>query len=425
MLSVFRHLSRGLMVGLLVSVPAPAIAQERAAPSEAPSSSALQQRLERLGGLFGPSVRLGPTTEGSTRVSAKASYEFESDGELQSLAVVQNLWEVRDGSLHGSGYGISQIVCRVPLLSDSCTVRGRLRSSSFFELCLIDPLAERFDGTRAVGRLHFGRMERFATTDWMELSSRESSLQRLYGFRFPDRMQEASLVLANRKLKSRLSVDRGSKIMTGLVRRADLSPVVCVLLAGTVNNRVEIDQLHITGSIDLDSERVTVLTGQGQDFWADGREVTLYYRARGHFRRLLLNGEVVAQQEATAGIWWPTDGPLHRTRLRLRYGDVLVFKLSGVDDEGALHAVGVDQATGRVVLATHPLTFAVAWVPPDESFLRTFEPNWTNRPHISAAQDARAVERLRAALGRDFPGWPIVGPFLDDDSTMYLKTQIR
>jgi hypothetical protein len=238
-------------------------------------------------------------------------------------------------------------------------------------------------------------------------------------------MQEASLELADGRLKSRLSVDQGSKIMRGRVLAADLSPVVHVSLAGTVNNRVEIDELHITGTLELDSDRVTVLTGMGRGFWAGQRQVTIYYRARGHFRRLLLNGQVVARQAATEGIWWPTDGPLHQTTLRLGYGDVLVFKLSGVDDEGALHAVGVDQVTGRIVLATHPLTFAVALRPPDQEWYRTFEPSWDDRPHVSVAQDTPAVERLRTALERDFPGLPIVGPFLGDDDTMYFKTQIR
>jgi len=383
-----------------------------------------RQRLECLAELFGPAVRLGPISAGSARIPVSAAFPFDSPDELQSFAVVQNDWEVRDGALHGSGLGVSRIVSLLPLLSDSCQVRGRLRSSHTFELSMLDPLADRFAGTRAVARLHFGRMEHYATTDWMELSSKERSLKRLYGFRFPDRMQEASLQLADRELKSRLSVDQGWKTMRGRVLRADLSPVVCVSMAGMVNNRVEIDEVYVTGFIDLDSDHVTVLTGLGRAFWADRREVTVYYRARGHFRRLLLNGEVVAQQEATPGIWWPTDGPLHHTVLRLAHGDVLVFKLAGVDDEGALHAVGVDQATGRVVFATHPLTFAIAWGIPDEDWRRSFERNWDNRPHISVAQDERTVRRFRAALGRDFPGLPIVGPYINND-TMYFKMQIR
>ena len=415
------------MIGLIaffLAGAAAAAGPPSTATAPATAGLSLEQRLECLAELFGPAVHLGPISVGSARIPVSAAFSFDSPDELQSFAVVQNDWAVRDGALHGSGLGVSRIVSLLPLLSASCQVRGRLRSSHTFELSMLDPLADRSAGTRAVARLHFGRMEHYATTDWMELSSKERSLDRLYECRFPARMQEASLQLADRELKSKLSVDQGWKTMRGRVLPADLSPVVCVSMAGMVNNRVEIDEVHLTGSIDLDSDQVTVLTGLGQAFWGDGREVTVYYRARGHCRRLLLNGKAVAEQEATPGIWWPTDGPLHRTVLRLAHGDVLVFKLAGVDDEGALHAVGVDQATGRVVFATHPLTFAIAWGIPDEDWRRSFERNWDNRPHISVAQDEQTVRRFRAALGRDFPGLPIVGPYIDND-IMYFKTQIR
>ena len=385
----------------------------------------IDERLERLSGLLGPSVEIAGPAVDSGRARVRANLRFEAPAELQPFAVMTNRWEVRDGSLHGSGIAVSQIVFALPLLSESCTVRSRLRSDCVLEMSLLNPLVERFDGTRAVGRLHFGRMEPRAPCDWIELSSRDRSLKRIYEFRFPDRMQEASLVLADGKLDAELTIDHGSKSAHGRVLPAALSRNVYVSLAGGVNNKVEVDRLDIDGWIDLNDDRITILTGMGRPYWGDGREVTIYYRARGQFRRLLHNGEPVAEQQPTEGIWWPTLGSIHRTTLRLAYGDVLAFELGGVDDEGALHAVGEDRATGTVVLATHPLVFETTAGPPDEAWFRTFGPSWTTRPHISVSQDEPTVERLNKTLDADFPGLPIIGPWVDDERRVYLKTQIR
>jgi len=383
------------------------------------------QRLERLQELFGPAVRIGPLAAEGTTVPATATFRFDTPGDLAGFAVVRNDWEIREGFLHGSGVGVSQIVCLLPLGSSSCVVEGRYRSSHVLEVSLLDPLSERYDGTRAVGRLHFGRMDRHSVTDWVELSSRDQPLATVYDLRFPPGFQTGRLQLADGALQAAVTVDGGVKRMTGRVRRADLSPTVMASLAGSINNRVEVDELELRGLIDLAAERTSILTGQGGGFWADGREVTLFYRARGHFRRLLLNGEVVARQPATPGVWWPVEGPLHRASLRLRPGDVLAFDLAGVDDECALHAVAVDRTTGRVVLATHPLTFLAAAAQPDDSWYRRFDRAADPRPGLSGSQDASVVRALFEALGRDFPGLPINGPAVDRSRCVYLKTLVH
>ncbi|HUU82814.1 MAG TPA: hypothetical protein VM243_04845 [Phycisphaerae bacterium] len=423
-----------------LAVIATAAAAQDAQPTDAgtaqPSASTTQpapppvllsddQRIERLRALLGPRVELSGPRAKSRRARVRTSLRFDNPSDLQPLAPVSNVWEIRDGSLHGSGVSVSQIVFAVPLLAESCTVKARLRSDSLIEMSLLNPLVERFDGTRAVGRLHFGRMDRFARSDWIELSSHDNPLKRFYSFRFPDRMQEAMLALNEGELSAKLTVDDGSRTAGGRVLAEDLSRNVYVSLAGGVNNKVAVDRLDVEGWIDLESDETAVLTGMGREFWGEGREVTIHYRARGHFRRLLHNGQPVGEQQATEGVWWPTLGPLHQTTLTLNHGDVLAFELGWVDDEGALHAVGVDQATGMVVLATHPLAFETTAGPPPDEWFRTFGPRWETRPRVSNSQDQPTVEQLSKALGVDFPGLPIIGPWVDDERRVFLKTQIR
>jgi len=394
-------------------------------PTVAPIGLTPQERVQRLAEVFGPAVHFGDVTADGRRVPVDATFHFDSDTDLAGFAVVRNDWGLSGGALHGHGFLVSQIVCLLPLASDSCTVRGQVRSSDIFELYLLDPWADRVAGTRAVARIHFGRMENDAATDWMELSSKENALRQIYQFRFPDDAQSVSLELRDQLLRAELTVDGGSRIMRGQVPAADLAPVVHVALAGVVNSRVEADELQIVGSVDLASDQVTCLAGMGRAFWGEGRPVTLYYRARGCFRRLLVNGEVAATQEAAEGVWWPTEGPLLHTSVRLAYGDVLAFELAGVDDEGALHVVGVDDKSGRIVIASHPLTFAASWDRPDEAWYRTYQQEWKTRPHLAVAQDESLRPQFRRVLGREFPGLPVIGPAIRQNRCVYLKMQVR
>jgi hypothetical protein len=151
----------------------------------------------------------------------------------------------------------------------------------------------------------------------------------------------------------------------------------------------------------------------------------LYYRARGYFRRLLLNGEVIIEQKAAPGVWWPTQGPLRAMSLRLRNGDVLAFDLAGEDDDCALHAVGVDRDTGRVVLASHPLIFDASATTPEQGWYRDYEGTPGERPNLSRAQDESVMRQLRDVLGREFPGLPIGGPAIGPEREVHLRTTIR
>ena len=378
-----------------------------------------------LAELFGKAVRFGPPHPGSSRIDVRADFTFADAADLEGFAVIRNDWQLRDGVLHGRGVGVSQIACLLPLVPESCRVRGRLRSDRTFELYFLDPLADRVTGTRAWARLHFGRMDDLASTDWMELSAGDRSLECRYEFRLAAGRQEVSLALTDGGVEARLSVDGGVRVVRGSLPTRSIPPWVGVALAGTVNNRVEIDRLEIEGAVDLDSDTVSCLIGLGAEFWGAGRRVTLHYRARGHFRRLLHNGQEVARQEALPGIWWPTLGPLHHITLDLARGDVLVFQLAGVDDEGALHAVGVDDTTGRVVLASHPLTWTTTPEPPDETWLRSPCLTRKHRPQLSVAQDLETLEDIEAVLGRPFPGLPIIGPMVDEGHTVYLRMEVR
>ena len=416
------------VAGVVTAQPAPTtqpLPLTPTGPGPAASVLPVEERVQRLAELFGPAVTFGTPELGGRKVRVEATFLFDDPAEQRCFAAMNNEWQIRDGVLHGQGVGTSQIACLLPLSSDSCTVAGRLRSSHVFELCLLDPAASRFDGTRAPGRLHFGKMEQDSTTDWMELSSKERSLARLWGLRFDDGFQKGVLRLAGGELSADLSVIGGTRSMEGQILKRDLPPVVLVSVSGSVNNQVDVDALEITGSVDLSSAWLWVLTGQGREFWGSGRDVVLYYRARGQFRRLLLNGEVVARQTADPEIWWPTRGPLHRTTLHLRYSDVLAFDMAGVDDEAALHAVGVDQQTGRIVLATHPLTFDSCETVPDEPWYRGYQGTPHHQPTIARAQDSALPGQFRRVLDREFPGLPIAGPAVGPERRMFLKTTIR
>ncbi|MCP4250719.1 MAG: hypothetical protein GY778_27075 [bacterium] len=405
------------------------VGSSRNAPTTRPATPDVAgDRTERRCGLielFGGAVRFGPLRRDGSRIDVRADFGFADAGDLVGFAVIRNDWQLRDGVLHGRGVGVSQIACLLPLVPDSCRVRGRLRSNRTFELYLLDPLAYRVTGTRAWARLHFGRMDDLASTDWMELSAGDRPLERRYDFRLVPGMQDASLDQADNKVEARLSVDGGVQVVRGRLPDRREPPWVGVALAGTVNNLLEIDRLEIEGAVDLDSDTVTCLTGLGAEFWGTGRRVTIHYRARGHFRRLLHNGQEVARQEAIPGIWWPTLGPLHRITLDLKRGDVLIFQLAGVDDEGALHVVGLDEATGRVVLASHPLTWTTTPEPPGDAWLRSPHPGNEYRPQLSLAQDLPTLEDIEAVLGGPFPGLPIIGPTVDKQHTVYLRMEVR
>ncbi len=404
------------------AVSDPPATSQPAAPAEVLS---IPQRVEVLRAVLGPNVDVTVPATGGTLAPVRAVFHFDSPDQLHAFAVMNNRWEVADGVLHGSGLGVSQIVCLLPLAGESCLVRARARSSDILEIALMDPWARRFDGTRAVGRLHFGRMDHWSHTDWIELSSKRRSLQKIYDFRFPDAMQDARLTLVGGRLSSRLTVDGGVKTAGGQVPEAHLRPVVYVSLAGVVNSRVQFDELEIRGAIDLAADHTVVLTGMGPRFWGAGREVILYYRARGHLRRLLHNGEVVFEQPPIEGIWWPYEGPVLVSTVRLGHGDVLAFDLGGVDDEGALHVVGVDRATGRIVLGSHPLTFTAAAAEPEDHWYHSYPSEAVGRSNISKAQDESMVRRLREVLGRDFPGLPVIGPVVGQERRVFLKTQVR
>ncbi len=401
-------------------------AQPAAWAEPAKSLLPLEERLERLRSLFGPGVEIGPPADRQAGVvPARARLDFDDPAELTGFGVISNQWLVSGGRLYGQGIGVSRIVYLLPLESGGCRVSGSFRSSHFLELGLVDPAIERYDGSRAVGLLHFGKMEHHSSTDWMELASKEQSLERIWDIRFDDGLQEGALSLDAGQLRATLTTTDKPRTMEGQTRHRDVSPAVMVMMAGAVNNKVEIDSLTITGSIDLDSERTAILTGMGPEFWGKGREVMLHYRARGSFRRLLLNGTVVAKHEADPEVWWPTKGPLRRTKLTLRYGDVVAFELAGVDDEGALHLVGVDAASGRAVMATHPLRFGASTTKPDDTWYAVFDDEKHVRPYLSMAQDGSVMRRMRTLLKRDFPGLPITGPPVGRERRVYLKTPVR
>ncbi len=403
-------------------------AEPEASTSQPASSDAAPNRdrqRRRLAELFGKAVRFGPLRPNDSRIDVRADFAFAEADDLAGFAVIRNDWQLRDGVLHGRGVGVSQIACLLPLLPESCRVRGRLRSNRTFELYLLHPLADRVTGTRAWARLHFGRMDDLATTDWMELSAGDRPLERRYEFRLADGMQDVALELADHKVEARLSVAGGVRVVRGRLPDGRDPPWVGVALAGTMNNRLAIDRLEIEGAVDLDSDTVTCLTGLGAEFWGAGRRVTIHYRARGHFRRLLHNGREVARQEALPDIWWPTLGPLHQIALDLARGDVLVFQLDGVDDEGALHVVGVDDTTGRVAFASHPLTWTTTPEPPDEAWLRSPGLGSEHRPYLSVAQDSATLADIEAMLGRPFPGLPIIGPVVDPTRRVYLRMEVR
>lgn len=373
-----------------------------------PPEASTEARLSALRELFGPALRLEAIRSKEGLASGHLAFRHFRQGAMSLFAPIAGNWSVTQRVLSGRHPLVSQVVCLVPWIPDRLKVFGRVHSDAVLELNLYDPVCNRYSGTAAVGRIHFGRMGRSAKSDWVEVSSGEIPGHAEYGFRFPEGAQEVTLELRSRRLKGSVSTDRRTLSMRGKVRSGPLPGAVYVGFGGGRDNALVIHQLKVDGRIDLHSVETDILVGMGEAFWGQGRYVTLRYYSGGHFTRLLVNGEVIAQSSVLP-VWMPMARMIWRASVFLKHGDVIGFELGDVDDESSLFVVGVDVETSRVVLATHPMVWRAVWGEFDDAWYDTFDLGEDHLPRIGNGDQENAIGRYRQELHMGFPGLSLAG----------------
>jgi hypothetical protein len=379
--------------------------------------------LRALADLTGPQVtwEMGPDA-GHARVHADFSFDDVTD--THAFAVLKGNWSVEEGCLKATSALPPQIIWAIPLVPSPCSVAATVRTSGLFELILHDPFAPRLAGTNAVARIHFGRTTYGSPRAWVELSSGPRTLAHRYRFSLPDEPTSISLDVNQYHVYGRLSPHFDGHDLNGDLHAPQITPHVYVGLAAGVANTISVDALHIDGDVDLYSDVVDTLVGMGSAFWSGGRRVTLLFSGDGCFESLRHNGTVVAVRLPTDPPLATLDPPLRRFELTLRADDVLVFELSDADDFAALRVIGVDNATRRLVLASHPLTWTVASTLPSARWLTAPSATHGGRPHVARGQAPALREKFRAATGRDCAPLPLTGT-PDESGHAWIKYVVQ
>lgn len=399
-----------VLLSLACTAPPKATQAGEPGGGRVPAVSAIDvpTRIDALRRLFGASVTLGDVPAAGAALDAKMRISAFDESVWHVFTPVSGAWTLQDGRATGKALGVSQLLCLVPWKTQKLSVRSRIDATGVCELNLYDPVADRLTGSDGVGRAHFGRMRDAADTDWFDVSTRDRREPPNWGLRFPDGLQHVCLILDGNAVTGTVRVDEVDRTLTRVLDPGDPPAVAYVGVAGGVLNTIAIESLEIDGQIDLAAPTTTVLTGVGAAFWGDGRDVALLYNAGGSFRRLLINGVAVGEP-AESTRWTDTERTLSRTVVRLRHGDVVGLELSDADDETALLLAGQDTATGRVVLATHPLVWQLAPDNYDEAWFRDVtRPH--DRPRAGSGGYREQLAELSARLSAPFPGVSIAGP---------------
>jgi hypothetical protein len=368
----------------------------------------LPTRIDSLRALFGAGVVLGDAPTSGADIDVKVRIGRFDESSFRLFTTVSGAWTLQDGRATGKALGVSQLLCLVPWRTQKLAVRGRMDATGVCELNLYDPVADRLTGSDGVGRAHFGRMGDIADTDWFDVSTRDRREPPSWGLRFPAGLQHVCLVLDGNAVTGTVRVDESDRTLTRVLDPGDPPDVAYVGVAGGVLNTISIESLEIDGQIDLAAPTTTVLTGMGAAFWGDGREVALLHNAGGSFRRLLVNGVAVGEP-AESTRWTETERTLSRAVVRLRHGDVIGIELADTDDETALLLAGQDTATGRVVLATHPLVWQLAPDEYDDTWFRAEKLPY-HRPRAGSGGYGEQLAELSTRLSAPFPGVTIAGP---------------
>lgn len=378
-------------------------------------------RLERLRNLLGPRAEVsaaGDDIHANVRLHID---RFEQDM-LRLFTPIAGQWTLDDGVVRARANGVSQWMCLVPWATDDLEISGRLNASGIAELNLYDPWSPRFTGPDSVGRLHIGRLADIGGEDWFEVSRRDILERGVYRLHFSDGSQDVQLSLKAGRLFGSIDTMDGPRQVEKTVAPGDPPSQVYVGVGGGVLNKVQVDQLDILGRVCLFSSTLTALVGQNKAYWGAGRPVRLYYNAGGTVRRLLINGRDVPETNMTTQPI-ETQRDLRRADVRLSCGDVLAVELEDADDESAFFLVGVDEQLHRIVVATHPLVWAVA--PPDagDGWFKT-APADDMHPRVGSGGYAEIQAAIREAIGEPMPGLPIAGPQTAHNRVRF-KHQIR
>lgn len=365
-------------------------------------------RIEALRTLFGQHLKLTPRMDGATTLAAALRIGRFDDDAVRLFTPIGGIWAYQDGRAVGKALSVSQLLCLVPWRTEKLSVRAGIDATGVCELNLYDPVADRLTGADGVGKAHFGRMHGESDTDWFDVSTRDRREPPNWDAVFPPGPQPVKLLLDGKSLTGTVVVGGTAHTITRTLEPEDPPAIVYVGVAGGVMNTVSIASLEIDGEIDLAASTTTVLTGMGAAFWGDGREVTLLYNAGGCFHRLLVNGIVVAEAvESTR--WTDMQDQLYETTVMLRHGDVIGVELADADDETALLLAGIDVQTRRTIIATHPLVWAQAPDPFDDTWFSGAPPT-EPRPRAGSGGYGEALTAFRLRLGAPFPGLPIAGP---------------
>ncbi len=391
-----------------------------------PPWRSIEDRHAALAALFGRHARINPPRRDDELATVRVSMERFQEDALPLFAATGGSWSVERGNLMGRPIipGVQQAMFLLPFVGKKIEVTGRVHSDAIFELSLHDPNCERFEGTNAVGRLHFGRMGPTAESDWLELSARESSPAPIWGIPFPKGPQDIELKLDARKLFGSVTVGRGQKNAKRLAAKGDPPDVVYVGFGSGVSNTVRVERLQITGAIDLGVVTTDVLVGMGESFWGEGRDVTLIYSAGTKPHRILVNGETIIDAPGLP-VWMDLVSQLRRVSVTLRHGDTIGVEMRKINDESAFYLAGVDVETSRVVLATHSLVWRASASESDgDDWLDSFDSGTGATPRVTTRTQADVMSAYEQALRTPFPGLGIAS-LPAGHRTCRLKTAVR
>lgn len=388
-----------------------------------PSRLDADARRAALRDLFGSLVRLDsmPTTSGLQPILI--SFERFAAPSARLMTPIAGAWTLRGSALAGHGDTVSQLLCPLPFVPDDLHVTTKVRSDAVLELNLYDPSAKRISGGDALGRIHFGRSGPRSETDWAEVAWLHHPGDMRYGFRLAEGTQDVALELRGKLLRGTVTTQRGAVELQATTNQESLPNQVYVGIGSGVANTAEVHTLQVSGRVDLWSPEVDVLVGMGEAFWGEGRSVTIHFTAAGRCTRLFHNGEVIGAPTPVPD-WLPAARALSWTTRTLHYGDVLGFELSSVTDETQLFAVGIDDETGRVVFATHPLVWRSAPGAPAADWYSTADLSADDVPRVGNAVQAEELSHLTELLHMPFPGLPITAT-ADGEGKCALKYRVR